>query len=107
MESLYNKEKKLETALNRLKSLSQSPSIHLGKINDLYDEKNQLEIEKNEAENKYSQLLEEHSSLKNKLKILEKETLKNKKLQDDLNQDINELSQETDSLVEEIDKWQT
>ena len=42
------KEKKLETALNRLKSLSQSPSIHLGKINDLYDEKNQLEIEKND-----------------------------------------------------------
>ena len=29
------------------------------------------------------------------------------KLQDELNQDINELSQETDSLVEEIDKWQT
>ena len=45
--------------------------------------------------------------LKKKLKILEKETLKNKKLQDEVNQDINELSQETDSLVEEIDKWQT
>ena len=41
------------------------------------------------------------------LKTLEEETLRNKKLQDELNQDINELSQETESLVEEIDKWQT
>jgi len=38
---------------------------------------------------------------------LEEESSRNKKIQDDLNQDINELSQETDSLVEEIDKWQT
>ena len=30
--------------------------------------------------------------------------MKNKKLQDELNQDINELSEETDLLVEEIDK---
>jgi|TARA_B100000579_G_scaffold395640_1_gene373839 uncharacterized coiled-coil DUF342 family protein len=107
MENLYNKEKKLETALNKLKILSETPSNYLGKINDLYDEKNQLEIEKKEAENKYNQLIDEHSNLKKKLKELEKETMKNKKLQDELNQDINELSQETDSLVEEIDKWQT
>ena len=46
-------------------------------------------------------------SVLEKLKNLEDQTLRNKKLQDELNQDINELSQETDSLVEEIDKWQT
>ena len=107
MENLYNKEKKLETVLNRLENLSKSSTGYLGEINDLYEEKNQLEIEKSEAENKYKQLLLEHSSLKMKLKILEEETSRNKKIQDDLNQDINELSQETDSLVEEIDKWQT
>ena len=107
MENLYNKEKKLETALNKLESLSKSPTSYLGEINDLYEEKNQLKIEKSEAENKYKQLLAEHNSLKKKLKTLEGETLKNKRLQDELNQDINELSQETDSLVEEIDKWQT
>jgi len=107
MESLYNKEKKLETALNKLESLSKSSTSYLGGVNDLYEEKNQLKIEKGEAENKYKQLLAEHNSLKKKLKTLEKETLKNKKLQDELNQDISELSQETDSLVEEIDKWQT
>ena len=46
MESLYNKEKKLETALNRLESLSKSSTGYLGEINDLYEEKNQLKIEK-------------------------------------------------------------
>ena len=107
MESLYNKEKKLEIALSRLEGLNKSSTSYLGEINDLYEEKNQLKIEKSEAENKYNQLILEHDNLKKKLKTLEEETLKNKRLQDDLNQDINELSQETDSLVEEIDKWQT
>ena len=107
MESLYNKEQKLEIALSKLKSLSEMPETFDGEINDLYEEKNQLEIEKSESENKYNQLLLEHNNLKKKLKTLEEQTLRNKKLQDELNQDINELSQETDSLVEEIDKWQT
>jgi len=107
MDSLYNKEKKLEIALSRLEGLNKSSTSYLGEINDLYEEKNQLKIEKSEAENKYNQLILEHDNLKKKLKTLEEETLKNKRLQDDLNQDINELSQETDSLVEEIDKWQT
>ena len=107
MENLYNKEKKLETALSKLEGLSKSPTSYLGEINDLYEEKNQLEREKSEAENKYNQLLLEHNNLKKKIKALEDETLKNKKLHDELNQDIDELSQETDSLVEEIDKWQT
>ena len=40
-------------------------------------------------------------------KALEQQNLRSQKLQDEVNQDINELSQETDSLVEEIDKWQT
>ena len=40
-------------------------------------EKDQLKIEKSEAENKYNQLLLEHNNLKKKLKTLEKDTLKN------------------------------
>ena len=73
MENLYTKEKKLETVLNRLENLSKSSTGYLGEINDLYEEKNQLEIEKNEAENKYNQLLLEHDNLKRKLKTLEEE----------------------------------
>tara|TARA_Y100001970_G_scaffold218168_1_gene267504 strand:- start:2221 stop:2544 length:324 start_codon:yes stop_codon:yes gene_type:complete len=107
METLYNKEKKLETALSRLKSLSENPSGNASEINDLYEEKNQLEIEKREAENKYNQLITEHQDLKKKLKAIEETTEKNKRMEDELNQDIKQLSDETDSLVEEIDKWQT
>ena len=44
MENLYNKEKKLETALNKLESLSKSSTSYLGGVNDLYEEKNQLKI---------------------------------------------------------------
>ncbi len=107
METLYNKEKKLETALNRLKSLSENSTGNLGEINDLYEEKNQLEIEKQEAENKFSQLIVEHENLKKKLKNLEERNAKNKRAEDEFNQEIRQLSDETDSLVEEIEKWQT
>ena len=107
METLYNKEKKLETALSKLKSLSENSSSNLGEINDLYEEKNQLEIEKQAAENKYNQLIDEHENLKRKLKSLEEKTEKNRKAEDEFNQEIRELSEETDSLVEEIEKWQT
>ena len=77
MESLYNKEKQLETALNKLMSLSKSSTSHIGDINDVINEKNQLKIEKNEIENKFNQLLEEHNNLKSKLKNLEEENKKN------------------------------
>ena len=107
METLYSKEKKLETALSKLKSLSENSLSNLGEINDLYEEKNQLEIEKQAAENKYNQLIEEHENLKSKLKSLEEKTEKNRKAEDEFNQEIRELSDETDSLVEEIEKWQT
>ena len=50
METLYIKEKKLETVLSKLKSLSGTPKSYIGQINELYEEKNQLEIEKKEAE---------------------------------------------------------
>ena len=45
MDSLYNKEKKLETVLKKLKSLSGSPSIYEGELEQLYFEKNQLQSE--------------------------------------------------------------
>ena len=107
METIYNKEKKLETALSKLKSLSKSSPSDLGEIKDLYEEKNQLEIEKKAVENKYNELIKEHQNLKIKLKSIEEKNGKNKKAEDEFNQEIRELSDETDSLVEEIEKWQT
>ena len=106
MENLYIKEKRLETALEKLKSLSSSYSGGQNEINDLYVEKNQLQSEKTETESKYEQLLLEYNNLKQKLKILEDKYSKKKQLQEQFSQDINELGEETESLVEEIEKWQ-
>ena len=106
MESLYNKEKKLETVLEQLINLSRSSKSYADNTDDLYVEKNQLQSEKNETESKYKQLLLEYNNLKQKLKILEDKYSKKKQLQEQFSQDINELGEETESLVEEIEKWQ-
>ena len=107
MENLYNKEKRLETALEKLKSLSSSYSGGQNEINDIYVEKNQLQSEKTEIERKYKQLLTEYNNLKKRLDQVQEENSKKLKLQEQFNLDIDELGRETDSLVEEIEKWQT
>mgnify|MGYP007024475356 CR=1 FL=1 len=54
----------------------------------------------------YKSLLEEHSNLAKKLEeIKDKEKLEEKK-QTEFSDKIDELNQETDTLLEEIDKWQ-
>jgi len=51
-------------------------------------------------------LMREHKYLKEKIKKLQLEINKKSRLEDKFNQDIEELSQETEILVNEIDKWQ-
>ena len=55
---------------------------------------------------KNQELMREHKFLKEKIKKLQMEVNKRTELEDRFNQDIEELSQETESLVNEIDKWQ-
>ena len=50
--------------------------------------------------------MREHKYLKEKIKKLRLEVSKKSDLEDKFNQDIEELSQETESLVNEIEKWQ-
>ena len=50
--------------------------------------------------------MREHKYLKEKIKNLQLEVNKRSELEDRFNQDIEELSQETENLVSEIDKWQ-
>ena len=50
--------------------------------------------------------MREHKYLKEKIKHLQLEVNKKSEIEDKFNQEINELSQETESLVSEIDKWQ-
>ena len=51
--------------------------------------------------------MREHRYLKEKIKKLQAAVNKSLELEDKFNQDIEELSQETENLVSEIEKWQT
>ncbi len=55
---------------------------------------------------KNQQLNKEHNLLKEKIKNLQLEVKKKSELEESFNQDIEELSQETETLVSEIEKWQ-
>ena len=76
METLYNKEKRLEIVLEKLKTLNSSPISYTGEINEIYEEKNQLQSEKAEIESKYNVLLIKYNDLKIQLKKLENEQKK-------------------------------
>ena len=62
--------------------------------------------QKKEIEKKNIELMREHKYLKEKIKKLQFEVNQKSELEDKFNQDIEELSQETENLVSEIDKWQ-
>ena len=49
----------------------------------------------------------EHEYLKAKIKNLMLEVKKRSEIEDNFNQEIEELSKETESLVSDIEKWQT
>ena len=67
MKNIYEKEKKLIQALQKLDTLKIENPNSIEKIEMLENQKNQLEIEKNEIENKYLNLKEEYSKIKMKL----------------------------------------
>ena len=65
-----------------------------------------MAIQKKKIEKKNEELMREHKYLKEKIKKLQLDVNKRSELEDRFNQDIEELSQETENLVSEIDKWQ-
>ena len=56
---------------------------------------------------KYKNLINEHQNLKHKLEKVNLEAIKKFENQNKFTKKVDELNQETDSLIEEIDKWQT
>ena len=52
MESLYIKEKRLQSVLEKLKSISDLPNLHAKGLEQIYEEKNQLQSEKQAIEKK-------------------------------------------------------
>ena len=70
-------------------------------------ERNELIRKKLEIEKKNQELMREHKYLKGKIAQLQEEVNKRSYMEEKFNQDIEELSQETENLVNEIEKWQT
>ena len=107
MNSVIEKEKKLNLALTRLKNLNfKNPDIKKN-IENLSSQKNQLEIEKQESEEKYKRLLKEYNALTEELEEFQSQEKIERKKQLEFSEKIDELNQETDTLLDEIDKWQT
>ena len=107
MSSLENKEKNLNGLIQKLSNLSISYSHDGLKTEELKKERDYFLNEKNKIEIKHEELLREQKYLKTKLANLEVELNKKSDIQEKFSKEIDELSQETEELVEEIDKWQT
>jgi chromosome segregation ATPase len=76
-------------------------------INFLNLEKNQLLREKESAEKNYASLSEQNQKLKSDLEQISKDLTNKFGSQNHLNEKIDELNQETETLIDEIEKWQT
>ena len=107
MSSIEKKEKNLNDLINKLDVLTSTYSQSSYETEKIQTEKNLLLRQKAEIEKKNQELMREHKYLKNKVVNLQEELNKKSNLEDKFNQDIEELSQETESLVSEIEKWQT
>ena len=76
-------------------------------INSLNLEKNQLLREKEQSERGFKNLSKQHRGLKSELEKINKDVNHKFGGQDNFNQKIDELNQETETLIDEIEKWQT
>ncbi len=106
MKTIDEKEKKLKEILAELKNLEIGKPQQLEELEFLKNQKNQLEIEKIELQKKYISLEQTNENLKTKLNEIEKNKINEKAKEDQFSEKIDELNQETDSLMNEIEKWQ-
>ena len=95
-----------EEHLEELKNLDLTNPELQKNIEHLSTKQNQLEIEKTQIEEKYKTLLQEHENLSKKLEDLKNREKLEERKQIEFSEKIDELNQETDTLLDEIDKWQ-
>ena len=107
MKNYREKEKKLDKVLEKLNSMSNKVIEMSNDISSLSSEKNQLLREKEESEKNFQILAKQHQELKFELEKVNKDVRHKFGHQNDYNQKIDELNQETEILIDEIEKWQT
>ncbi len=105
MKNFEKKESNLIKLIDKVSNLQTSYS-QLENATDLKAKRDILLNEKKEIEKKNQDLLKEHKYLSEKIVKLQNELRKKSEFEKKFNQDINDLNQETQSLVEEIEKWQ-
>ena len=107
MKNYDEKEKKLDHVLKKLNTMSNKVIKMNNDINSLNLEKNQLLGEKEESERNFQLLSQQHQGLKSELEKINKDVGYKFGNQNNFSQKIDELNQETETLIEEIEKWQT
>ena len=106
MRNFEKKETNLNQLIEKLGKLNTSYTQRNFDNKSLEKEKDLIMFEKEELERKNQEILREHKYLSERIKKLEYELKTKKDLEKKFNRDINDLNQETQSLVEEIEKWQ-
>ena len=76
-------------------------------VDSLNLERNQLLREKEESEKNFQILSKQHQELKSELEKINKDIGYKFGNKNNFNQKIDELNQETETLIDEIEKWQT
>ncbi len=107
MSNFEKKEKNLNELIEKLDVMTSTYSHSTYSTEKIKTEKNELLRKKLAIENKNQELMREHKYLKEKIALLQKEVSKKSNMEDKFNQEIEELSVETENLVNEIEKWQT
>ena len=107
MSIFEKKEKNLNELINKLNNLTSTYSHSSYEVEKIKTEKNDLLSQKLAIEKRNQELTREHKYLKEKISKLKDEVNKKSLMDDRFNQDLEELSQETENLVSEIEKWQT
>ena len=120
MDEYYETKKKVELKKDELKNLSNKFKELKSLIYEYRDKKEQEieelnenhyqlknEIEKQEIEEKFKSLADDYNDLSKKLEEFQNQEKIEQKKQMEYSETIDELNEETDTLLDEIDKWQT
>ena len=107
MKNYEEKEIRLDNVLKRLNLMSNKVIKMNNDINLLNLEKNQLLREKEESQKSFKKLSKQHEELKHELEKINRDVNYKFGSQNNFNQKIDELNQETETLIDEIEKWQT
>ncbi len=107
MKNLEKKETNLIQLIDKLGELNISYSQSNFDNKSLERERNLMKSEKDKLEKKNQEILKEHKFLSDRISRLEKELESKRELEKKFDEDINDLNQETQNLVDEIEKWQT